>query len=243
MKILITGASGTIGKVLMKCLAEKNECIGIDKIPSQTVTVVDIANEQSRVLNLLKNVDVVIHLAWDVREAGTQLNLTSPENKTMGEIMYALSLEQKVKRFILASSVHVSFGHINYRHPGIVENHETLHEKKVMMHEEVFPLGTYGASKAYLETLGKAYSEKGLQVIAVRFGNVTDDDNFGEYPFWLSHKDCCQFIEKCIEAEDLPKFSSFFAISGNPCNPFNLSDARTKLEYNPKDKSECPNLR
>ena len=243
MKILITGASGTIGKVLMKCLSGKHECIGIDKIPSQNVTVVDVASGQSQVRDLLKSVDVVIHLAWDVREAGMSLNTSIPENKVMGEIMYALSLEQKVKRFILASSVHVSFGHINYRHPGIVENHEILHEKKITMHDKVFSLGTYGASKIYLEALGKAYGEKGLQVIAVRFGNVTDDDNFGEYPFWLSHKDCCHFIERCIEAEGLPKFSAFFAISDNPCNPFDLSNARTQLGYNPKDKSKCPNLR
>jgi uronate dehydrogenase len=243
MKILITGASGTIGEVLMKCLAEKHDVLGIDKIPSENVKVVDIANEQSRVRDLLKDVDVVIHLAWDVREAGTSLNTSIPENKIMGEIMYALSLEQKVKRFILASSVHVSFGHINYRHPGIVENHNILHEKKITIQDDVLPLGTYGASKVYLEALGKAYSEKGLQVIAVRFGNVTDDNNFGEYPFWLSHKDCCHFIERCIEAEGLLKFSAFFAISNNPCNPFDLSDARTQLGYNPKDKSECPNLR
>lgn len=243
MKILITGASGTIGKVLMKCLTEKHDVLGVDKVPSENVKVIDIVNEQSRVYDFLEGVDTVIHLAWDVREAGTSLDISIPENKVMGEIMYAFSLERKVKRFILASSVHVSFGHINYRHPGIVENHEILHEKKMTTRDEVFPLGTYGASKVYLEALGRAYSEKGLQVIAVRFGNVTDDDNFGEYPFWLSHKDCCHFIERCIEAEGLTKFSTFFAISDNPCNPFDLSDARTQLGYNPKDKSKCPKLK
>ena len=161
----------------------------------------------------------------------------------MGETMYALSLEQKVKRFILASSVHVSFGHINYRHPGIVESHNILHEKKITTQDNVFPLGTYGASKVYLESLGKAYSAKGLQVIAVRFGNVTNNNSFGEYPFWLSHRDCRHFIERCIEADNLPNYSVFFAISDNPCNPFDLSDARLQLGYNPKNKSECPNLR
>lgn len=95
----------------------------------------------------------------------------------------------------------------------------------------------------YLEALGKAYSEKGLQVVAVRFGNVTNDNNFGEYPFWLSHRDCCQFIERCIETDGLPKYSVFFAVSDNPCNPFDLSDARLQLGYEPKDKSECPNLK
>jgi nucleoside-diphosphate-sugar epimerase len=243
MKILITGASGTIGKVLMKCLSEKHQTIGIDKIPSDNVTTLDIANERERLRDVLNDIDVVIHLAWDVREAGTSLNAAIPENKAMGETMYALSLERKIKRFILASSVHVSFGHINYRHPGIVENHNILHEKKITTQDKTFPLGIYGASKVYLESLGQAYSEKGLQIVAVRFGNVTDDNNFGEYPFWLSHRDCCQFIEKCIEAENLPKFSVFFAISDNPCNPFDLSEARTQLGYNPKDKSGCPNLR
>ncbi|MFA5987177.1 MAG: NAD(P)-dependent oxidoreductase [Candidatus Paceibacterota bacterium] len=243
MKILITGASGTIGSVLLKCLSGKHAVIGVDKIPSSNVMTLDIVNEQEQLRDLLKGVDVVIHLAWDVKEAGTALNVSVAENKIMGEIMYAISLEQKVKRFILASSVHVSFGHINYRHPGIVENHSILHKKKITTQDDYFPLGIYGTSKVYLEILGKAYSEKGLQVVAVRFGNVTDDNSFGEYPFWLSHRDCCQFIEKCVVVNNLPKYSVFFAISDNPCNPFDLSDARLQLGYEPKDKSECPNLK
>lgn len=243
MKILINGASGTIGGVLLKCLSKKHDVVGIDKVPSKDVITLDIVNGREQLRDLLKDVDVVIHLAWDVREAGTALDVSVAENKMMGEIMYALSLERNVKKFILASSVHVSFGHINYRHPGIVEDHKILHEKKITTRDEYFPLGIYGASKVYLEALGKAYSEKGLRVVAVRFGNVTNDNNFGEYPFWLSHRDCCQFIERCIETDDLPKYSVFFAISDNPCNPFDLSNARLYLGYEPKDKSECPNLK
>lgn len=243
MKILITGASGTIGNILLKCLSKKYDVVGIDKVPAKDVITLDIVNEREKLRDLLKGVDAVIHLAWNVKEAGTALDVSVPENKVMGEIMYALLLERKVKKFILATSVHVSFGHINYRHPGIVENHKILHEKKITIKDEYFPLGIYRASKVYLETLGRAYSEKGSQIVVVRFGNVTDDDDFGEYPFWLSHRDCCQFIEKCIEASNLPKYSVFFAISDNPCNPFDLSEARSQLGYKPKDKSECPNLK
>lgn len=130
MKILITGESGTIGKVLMRCLAEKHDVLGIDKVHSDNVMSLDIAKEPERLKESLEGIDTVIHLAWDVREAGTSLNPAIPENTATGETMYALSLDQKVKRFILASSVHVSFGHFNYRHPGIVENHKILHEKK-----------------------------------------------------------------------------------------------------------------
>lgn len=116
MKILITGASGTIGSVLLKCLSKKHDVVGVDKIPSNNVVTLDI-------------------------------------------------------------------------------------------------------------------------------GNVTNDNNFGEYPFWLSHRDCCQFIERCIETDGLPKYSVFFAVSDNPCNPFDLSDARLQLGYEPRDKSECPDLK
>lgn len=224
----------------MKCLSKKHEVIGIDKIPSDNVVTLNIVNERQKLRELLKDVEVVIHLAWDVQEAGTSLDTPVIENKTMGEIMYALSLEQKVKKIILASSVHVSLGHIGYRYPGIVENHKALHTKKITTRDEFFPMGIYGASKVYLEALGKAYSEKGLQVISVRFGNVTSDDSFGEYPFWLSHQDCCHFIDRCIETKNLPQYSVFFAISDNPCNPFDLSDAQTQLGYEPKDKSRCP---
>jgi nucleoside-diphosphate-sugar epimerase len=242
MKILVTGASGTIGSVLMKCLSGKHDVTGIDKVSSENVVSLDIVNEQERLRELLKNIDVVIHLAWDTKEAGSAF-VSVAENKIIGEIMYTLSLEQEIKKFILASSVHVSFGHINYRHPGIVEEHNILHQKKITTQDNYFPLGVYGASKVYLEILGRAYSEKGLQVVAVRFGNVTDDNSFGEYPFWLSHRDCCQFIEKCVEANNLPRYSVFFAISDNPCNPFDIADARSLLGYEPNDKSECPNLK
>lgn len=227
----------------MKCLSEKHHVIGIDKTASENVITLDIVKEQERLYELLKDVDVVIHLAWDIKEAGTALDVSVAENKIMGEIMYALSLDSKVKRFILASSVHVSFGHINYRYPGIVEDHNVLHGKKITTRDDYFPLGVYGASKVYLETLGKAYCEKGLQVVAVRFGNVTKDNSFGEYPFWLSYGDCCQFIEKCIETDNLPKYSVFYAVSDNPCNPFDLSNAQSLLGYIPGDKSECPELR
>jgi len=225
----------------MKCLSEKHNVVGIDKKPSAGTITLDIVNEQNKLRELLQKIDVVIHLAWDSEEAGTALGPPVMKNKAMGEIMYALALKARVKRFVLASSVHVSLGHIGYRHPGIVENHRDLHTKKIDTRDEFYPLGTYGASKIYLEALGKAYSKKGLQVICARFGNVTPDDNFGEYPFWLSHRDCCHFIERCIETAKLPQHSIFFAISDNPCNPFDLSNAKSQLGYVPKDKSPCPN--
>ncbi len=123
----------------MKCLTGKHDVLGIDKIPSDNVVALDIVKEPEQLREKLKGVDIVIHLAWDVREAGTSLNASIPDNKAMGEIVYVLSLEQQVKQFILASSVHVSLGHIHYRHPGIVEDHRILHEKKITTKDSYSP--------------------------------------------------------------------------------------------------------
>lgn len=164
MKILITGASGTIGSVLLKCLSKKHDVVGVDKIPSNNVVTLDIVNERKRLRELLKNVDAVIHLAWDVKEAGSALGISVAKNKIIGETMYALSLEQNVKKFILASSVHASFGHINYRHPGIVEDHNILHEKKITTRNDYFPLGIYGLQKCILKRLEKHIARKGCRL-------------------------------------------------------------------------------
>jgi nucleoside-diphosphate-sugar epimerase len=79
MKILITGAAGTIGSVLLKCLSENHNVVGIDKIPSDNIVTLDIVNEHERLRELTENVDVVIHLAWDMKESGTALGVFAEE--------------------------------------------------------------------------------------------------------------------------------------------------------------------
>jgi len=241
MRVLITGAGGIIGGVLMKSLALHHEVFGIDRKEALGVSVLDMAKNPSGFAEAARGKDAIIHLAWDVKEGGTALKPPLGDNKRMGEILYEEALRLKVPRVIFASSVHASFGFLRYLDGGIEKDHkEKLHRgKRITIEDGFYPLGTYGAGKVYLEALGKAYSARGLQIICVRFGNVTPDNSEGEYPFWLSHKDCAQFVEKALLAE-LPPFSTFFAVSGNTCNPFDLKSAEVALGYEPEDGSSCP---
>lgn len=242
MRIIITGAAGTIGSVLMKCLVKKYKVIGVDRRPGPRVVKLDILKEPKKFQKILQQGDIIIHLAWDTKEHTTLLGPIIDDNKKMGELVFELALQKKIQRVIFASSVHASMGHLlKFGYPDFDKKHQSFHsKKKIKVADGFFPLGAYGASKVYLEAFGRAYSTKGLQVIAVRFGNVTPDNGFGEYPFWLSHQDCCQFIEKCCTAKNLPSFLTLFAISGNDCNPFDISEARKYLGYYPQDNSPCP---
>ena len=155
----------------------------------------------------------------------------------MGEIMLGIASEKKAKRFILASTISVSFGY--YHHLNNDGTHNTAPQKKIMATDPPFSLGIYGASKIYLEALGKAYSANGLQVIAARFSQIGRNDDHGRYPFSLSHRDCRQFIEKCLTVENLPAFSTYFVTSNNECNPFDISNAKMELGWEPEDSSPC----
>jgi nucleoside-diphosphate-sugar epimerase len=242
MRIIITGASGIIGRVLMGCLAKKHEVIGVDKKSGVGVMQLDILKELEKFQQILQPQDIIIHLAWDTKEHTTPMRPIIDDNKKMGELVFELALQKKVKLVIFASSVHASMGHLlEFGYPDFNKKHQAFHnKKKIKVADGFFPLGAYGASKVYLEALGKAYSAKGLAVIAVRFGNVTPDNGYGEYPFWLSYRDCCQFIEKCCIVKGLPQFLTLFAMSDNICNPFDISEARKILDYNPQDSSLCP---
>ncbi len=99
MRILITGAAGTIGKVLMQCLSERHKVIGIDRKESKNVTTLDILKDQEKIKSLVNNGDVIIHLAWDVREGGTPFHPIPEENKQMAEVMFDIALERNAKRF------------------------------------------------------------------------------------------------------------------------------------------------
>lgn len=241
-RIIITGASGTIGRVLMRGLADRYEVIGVDKEEAPGVVVLDLLqkHDATELKRLALGSDVLIHLAWDTR-IGSDDEEGQARNKLMTEDVFREILNIRVPRVIAASSVQVCFGPlVGYERGIIVRDHKVLHGQKISVADAPLPVSAYGRAKVYLEEIGREYAQKGTRVIAVRFGNVTRDDNHGEYPFWLSQRDCVQFIGRCIEATSLSPFSTFFAVSANACNPFDLSDARRMIGYEPQDGSLCP---
>lgn len=126
-KILITGASGFIGRVLVSTLAEKNyKCIAslFDKKDSQVFTqhtldkceisVVGDINFETDWKEILKEVDVIIHLAArvhimnDSESDSLALAAFRIVNVEGTKRLVELAVAAKVKRFVFISSLHVN---------------------------------------------------------------------------------------------------------------------------------------
>jgi len=181
----------------------------IDKKSDDEETIVlDIVNDYEKFRNTLKNNDVIIHLAWDTSEDFPSENIVQ-QNKVMAENVYRAAVEKNISRVIVASSVHVS----DYSKIPI----DTYLSPK----SECWPDTPYGATKIYIEHLGRYYSRKhGLEVICIRFGGVNERNEvrFNEDPLYdkvlLYKEDFVDLMRLCIEVGKVPdNFAVFYAVS------------------------------
>lgn len=211
LRVAVTGGKGTIGTVLQKGLTSYN------------ITSLDRPKVDVREYHSLKKhfggIDAVIHLAF---HSGKN-RLYDSENSLMAFNVYQAALDAKVRRVIMASSVHAD-DFYTWKGPG-----------KLTTEEIPVPASPYGADKVFMESLGRYYAKRGLEVICVRFGRVTSankppEDDYWETAVWLSNEDCINMIEACLTAEKVPdNFAVFYAVSNNKnrvhdtANPFGWS--------------------
>lgn len=162
MKILVTGASGFLGRHLVKqllekgheviCISRKTQCL------SQTIYT-DIKNRYN-MKKLPYDVDCIFHLAASVfpnTKDDPRLNILANSLATLNLLHYAH--KNDVKRFIYASTVEVYGSHVNYL--PIDEKHP------------VFPDRFYGASKYGGEIFCNVYKETyNVDIVILRFAYI-----------------------------------------------------------------------
>ena len=205
LHVAITGSGGTIGTVLQQGLH------GYQLTPLHH-TDVDARN-YTDLVKAFAGKDTVIHLAHNpnketIRESAWT-DLYDPDNSKMTYNVYKAALETKVKRVIMASSVHAD-NYFTWKGP-----------EKLSVDRIPTPDTPYGANKIFMESLGRYYATKGLEVVCIRFGGVNPENkppvnDFWENAVWLSHKDCIAMVDACLKAERVPNnFAVFYAVSNN----------------------------
>lgn len=165
MKVLVTGASGKLGKaVVEKLRAEKFHPVGADLIPGPATTLLmDIRNEL-QVFNACQDMDAVIHTA---AVHGKHYELNYPRSEFIDtNISGTLNLlnaavHHRIRRFLYVSTTSI-YGS-SMEHP----------DQAVWVDEEleIRPRDIYDISKQAAEQLCKDFFDKeGLQASVYRVG-------------------------------------------------------------------------
>ncbi|MEM2094192.1 MAG: NAD(P)-dependent oxidoreductase [Candidatus Bathyarchaeia archaeon] len=251
-RILITGAGGTIGTALRNNLGMDYDYTFLvhrqTQVQGSNFKVIDLLRDYEGMKKEFEGQDAVIHLAISHEEDRTLNNLA------MTTSVYKAAYEAKVGRLIMASSIHALGGYWGrdfttlpeYRYIAKREFDKIEKIPLIRIDDLPYPDSVYGATKVYMEALGRYYADKGLQVIIIRFGGVNRDDSplkgplgeVGYYSVWFSHRDAGQLVRKCIEAENLPRYVVFWGVSNNRYSIFDISNAREMLGYSPEDDAE-----
>ena len=214
---MITGAKGNIGKALTNGL--KGYKLTLANLPKT-----DVRN-YNELEKLARGQDVLIHLAWNSKTENYMTKKSDPDNILMARNVYEAALKTGVKRVLIASSVHA-------------DDFRNFHGKGLLSpNKSPKPQTPYGESKVKIEEMGRKYSEKGLEIICVRFGSVDTirEGNPSGAVLWLSQRDLINLVKTLIEAKRIPNnFSIVYGVSNNKTR---VHDYSNPFGLKPKDDS------
>lgn len=227
-RILLTGASGALGRVLRQSLPTVTATLRLTDRESiepdsehEEVTVCDLADRDA-VMDLTRDVDAIVHMGGMALENTfdtiVQSNIIGLYNIFEG------ARRNGVKRVIWASSVHAI---------GYYKRTETIEPDCLTR-----PDSLYGVSKVYGEAIAQYYYDKfSLESVSIRIGScVPKPLDWRMLTTWLSYPDLQHLIERCLT---VPKVDHtiLYGVSKNDETFWDNTKA-SHIGYRPKDNAE-----
>ena len=233
MRVLLTGAAGSIGQVVTVGLTGRgHEIVGLDRLPepegydgiwhtadcSDADAVADVFDAQP--------LDAVVHLAGNPNEAGLVDSLTS-HVVTTGALLDSM-VEHDVNRIVYASSNHAV---------GRTPRRE-LASGVISTDARPRPDAFYGVGKVAAEALLSLYADRyAIDAVACRIGSfLPRPETTRNLSTWLSHDDCVRMVEAALTCP-APGYAVLYGISANTRAWWDLAPGRA-LGYDPQDDAE-----
>ncbi|MDA9091891.1 NAD(P)-dependent oxidoreductase [Pelagibacteraceae bacterium] len=227
-KILITGASGHLGGMLFRSLAN----LGYKKLVGTDLKKKNIEKNQKFILANLKNLKAttkitkgiyaIVHFGAIPIE-DTQSNIL--QNNIIGTYnLFEAARTNKVKRIIFASSNHAIGFHRRTTKLNRLSNQR--------------PDSHYGLSKAFGEELSRFYADKfNIKSMCIRIGTClrTPEDR-RHLSTWISYGDLTQLVDIGIKHKAI-HHEIVYGASKNKKSWWNNSKAY-QLGYKPKDSAD-----
>jgi uronate dehydrogenase len=228
-RVLITGAAGTIGRILRQGLQVRVDTLRLLDVaplgaphPGEELVTADVRDLEA-VTAAMDGVDATVHLAGIPHEDSFDRIL---ETNVVGAYnVYEAARKQGCPRVVFASSAHVT---------GFYDAGE-----RVSPELPVRPDSFYGVGKACGENLGRLYADKhGLQVACVRIGTVAERPTTPRHlRTWLSPRDAVELFWRCVVAPDLG-FTVVYGTSATQRRWWDPGPAE-RLGYRPVDDAEA----
>lgn len=230
--VLITGASGNLGRALARALGEAGWTLRLtditpfpDALPPRARFVKADLNEALALVRQAEGCGAILHFGGVSVEKPFE-EVLAPNLRGLYHVYEAARREGA--RVIFASSNH-SIG---------FHERPTGNQPKIDVDCDFRPDGYYGLSKAYGELMGRMYWDKhGVENVNLRIGSCFPKPiDARMLATWLSYGDLIRLCEAAVTA---PKagHAVIWAASANP-RTFWGQDHRDRIGWAPRDTSE-----
>ncbi|MGZ4455615.1 MAG: NAD-dependent epimerase/dehydratase family protein [Nocardioides sp.] len=229
MRVLVTGAAGSIGTVLVDGLADRgHHVVGLDRVPAPDGYVgawhlIDCADPDAVAAVFAEDsFDAVVHLAGHPGEGSLPESLTSHVTTTAA--LLDAMVEHDVTRLVYAGSNH-AVG-------------RTPRTDLLTVDARPRPDTFYGVGKVAAEAVMSLYADRyGLDVVSCRIGSfLPEPETVRHLSTWLSHDDCVRMVDAALTATT-PGYAVLYGVSANTRGWWDLEPGRA-LGYEPQDDAE-----
>lgn len=226
--VLITGAGGALGALLVRAFRERYDLRVTTREPRQDdlFSCLDAhyasLSDLDTMEGLCAGIDTVVHLGGrSLEDSWAEI---SSSNIDGTYCVFEAARRQGVRRVVYASSHHVGGFLPRSRVTGALD--------------EFRPDSLYAVSKIFGEAIGRLYADKhGLSVICQRIGVCRPRPPHRRSLWsWLSEPDFIHLTERCIEAEKI-HFHIVYGVSNNSRRQWTDAGARA-IGFEPKDDAE-----
>jgi NAD+ dependent glucose-6-phosphate dehydrogenase len=229
--ILLTGATGTVGRVLRLSLRDGNRLRlqyhmqPITMLASTEESIQADIEDFASVMRMVEGIDAIVHLAADSSARATWEEVRGPNIDGVYNVFEA-ARRAGVPKIVFASSNHAM---------GMYDRDQAwpIHPEQPLR-----PDGYYGVSKGFGEALARYYADAfDISVICLRIGWVLErPHNEQALRMWLSPRDLGQLVRLSLETSQ--QFGLYYGVSNNRRCKWDIENARWELGYDPVDDSE-----
>jgi nucleoside-diphosphate-sugar epimerase len=245
-KVLVTGASGLIGGLVLRDLSDRYEFSGLSRhpVPGIPYTAASITDLEA-IRPAFAGMDAILHLGVSVEVDDWDQQMAVTAHGTLN--VFRAAQEAGVPRVVFMSSGSTMCGwewDDSLPYGRLARGDwEGLHDWPLLdTRTPPRPDSPYAVAKLFGEHVGRYFSDRyGMQVIVIRSGAVLREDRptlIRQFPGYLAQADSVQMIDRCLQAPDSIRYEIFDAISDNWPRWRDTSPAKRLLGWRPTGSSD-----